>query len=214
MADMAKKDTLTRLREKERQLRQSLIIEAARKVFGEKTFDRVSMAEIAEAAGIAKSSIYTYFRNQEELYARIAFQDATAFISNLEAGISENSANPVKQAVEYFLDYYIANESQWKMITHFALHGNKNMESIEQLNEVGRALMNVFEKIFIASGCTENTRLLSHTLFACLSGVLISFRNYPGRSEDERIAHMKKIGAMIESMINALTGQANSVPGT
>ena len=210
MAGAIKKDTLTRLREKERQFRQSLIIEAARKLFGGKTFDRVSMAEIAEAAGIAKSSIYTYFRNQEELYARIAFQDATAFISSLEAGISEGCDNPVRYAVDYFLDYYISNESQWKMITHFALHGNKNMESIDQLNEVGRALMNVFEKIFIASGCTENTRILSHTLFACLSGVLICFRNYPGRSEQERIAHMKRIGMMIESMMNAQTVQSDA----
>jgi len=69
---MTKRNTLIKLKEKERELRQVLIIEAARDVFGRKTYDEVSMAEIAKAAGIAKSSIYTYFKSQEELYALIA----------------------------------------------------------------------------------------------------------------------------------------------
>ncbi|MCP3954004.1 MAG: helix-turn-helix transcriptional regulator, partial [Desulfobacterales bacterium] len=44
---MEKGDTLSKLKVKEREIRQELIIEAARAVFGKKTYDRVSMAEIA-----------------------------------------------------------------------------------------------------------------------------------------------------------------------
>ncbi|MCP3873856.1 MAG: TetR/AcrR family transcriptional regulator [Desulfobacteraceae bacterium] len=200
---MAKKDTLIKLKEKERELRQTLIIEAARKVFGQKTYDRVSMAEIAKTAGIAKSSIYTYFKSQEELYAKIAFQDACVFIVELENRIHQEDKNVVKKAIDYFLDYYITNEPQWRMITHFALHGNKDMKSVGLLNEIGRKLMDVFEIVFTRSGLKSDTRLMAHTLFSCLSGVLIAFRKYPGRSEEDRIAHMKKIGSMIESMIIA-----------
>ncbi|MCK5349224.1 MAG: TetR/AcrR family transcriptional regulator, partial [Desulfobacula sp.] len=112
--------------------------------------------------------------------------------------------NVLKTTIKYFLDYYIAHEAQWRMITHFALHGNKDMGSVEKLNEIGRRLMDVFETIFIYLGCRKETRLMSHTLFSCLSGVLIAFRNYPGRSEEERIIHMEKIGSVIESMIIAL----------
>ncbi|MBT4874306.1 MAG: TetR/AcrR family transcriptional regulator, partial [Desulfobacula sp.] len=39
-------------------------------------------------------------------------------------------------------------------------------------------------------------------------GVLIAFRNYPGRSEEERVIHMKKIGSLIESMITALVNES------
>ncbi|NOX35033.1 MAG: TetR/AcrR family transcriptional regulator [Deltaproteobacteria bacterium] len=201
---MAKKDTLVRLKKKERELRQSLIIEAARQVFGEKTYDSVSMAEIANTAGIAKSSIYTYFKSQEELYAKVAYQDACVFIKELKKQIQKKDKNVIRTAIEYFLDYYIANEPQWRMITHFALHGNRDMGSIDKLNEIGRGLMDAFETIFIYSGCRKDTRLMSHTLFSCLSGILIAFRNYPGRSEEERIAHMKRIGLVIESMFTAL----------
>ena len=52
---MGKNDTLLKLKQQERETRKELIIEAARSVFGEKTYDKVSMAEIAKSAGIAKS---------------------------------------------------------------------------------------------------------------------------------------------------------------
>ena len=178
-----------------------MIVEAAREVFGSKTYDKVSMAEIANAAGIAKSSIYTYFKSQEELYARITCQDSAAFIHDLKEKIRTTDQEPVRTAVDAFLAYYIEHKPQWRMITHFALHGNRDMASVEQLNAVGRDLMDLFEMIFIKAGCKEDTRLLSHTLFSCLSGVLIAFRNYPGRSEAERIAHMKRIGRKIGDMI-------------
>ncbi len=200
---MKKKDTLIKLKEQERQLRQELIVDAAREVFSKKTYDTVSMAEIAGTAGIAKSSIYTYFSSQEELYAKIACQDSAVFISDLKLKIENGSQDPVETAVDAFLDYYIENSSQWRMITHFALHGNKDMASVEQLNIVGRDLMDLFEAIFIKAGCKKETRLMAHTLFSCLSGVLIAFRNYPGRPEKERIAHMKRIGSRISDMIRA-----------
>lgn len=199
---MAKKNTLIRLKKKERELRQKIIIEAARDVFGKKTYDRVSMAEIANTAGIGKSSIYTYFKNQEELYTQIAYEDACSFIKELKDRISTKK-NVLKTGIEYFMDYYILHESQWRMITHFALHGNKNMGSMDKLNDIGRKLMDVIETFFEGSGCKTDKRLLAHTLFSCLSGVLISFRNYPGRSENDRIVHMKKIGSVIESMVTA-----------
>ncbi|ACN17361.1 HTH-type transcriptional regulator (TetR family protein) [Desulforapulum autotrophicum HRM2] len=199
---MEKNNTLIKLKEKERELRQVLIIEAAREVFGQKTYDKASMAEIAKAAGISKSSIYTYFNSQEELYAQIAYQDACKFIKELNNRILSAGPDPVRAAIDYFLDFYIENASQWRMVTHFALHGNNEMGAVEQLNKTGRELMDVFEMMFVQAGCTSNTRIMAHTLFACLSGILIAFRNYPGRSEKDRITHMKKIGSRIEGLIN------------
>ncbi|MCG8619790.1 MAG: TetR/AcrR family transcriptional regulator [Desulfobacterales bacterium] len=201
---MQKKDTLSRLKAEERKMRQQIIIDAAREVFGQKTYDRASMSEIAKTAGIAKSSIYTYFNSQEELYARIAYIDACEFIEDLQSRIEKNPDAALDTSISYFLDYYIRNTAQWRMITHFALHGNKEMGAVEQLNDIGRRLMDVFESVFTAMGAGPESRLLSHTMFSCLSGILIAFRNYPGRSETERISHMKRIGGIVEAMIRAL----------
>jgi len=201
---MKNKDTLSRLKAEERRMRQQIIIDAAREVFGQKTYDKASMAEIAKTAGIAKSSIYTYFKSQEELYATIAYTDACIFIEDLQGKIDNAPDEALKISISSFLDYYIDQIAQWRMITHFALHGNKDMGAVEQLNEIGRRLMDLFEQVFKTLGCRENSRLLAHTLFSSLSGILIAFRNYPGRSEDERISHMKRIGGVVESMVMAL----------
>ena len=206
---MNKKDTLSKLKARERILRQQIIIDAAREVFGQKTYDKASMAEIAKAAGIAKSSIYTYFKSQEELYAKIAIIDSCDFIEDLEARINradidEARENCVNICITHFPAYYIAHTAQWRMITHFALHGNKDMAAVDQLNEIGRRLMDLFESVFMKLGCEKDARILAHTLFSCLSGILIAFRNYPGRTEDERIAHMKRIGGMVEAMVLSL----------
>ncbi len=215
---MNRKNTLTRLKAKEREDRQALIIDAAREVFGQKTYDKASMAEIAKTAGIAKSSIYTYFKNQEELYARIVYMDSCVFLEDLETRIDQarketDSGECLTICITGFLSYYIDHAAQWRMITHFALHGNKEMGAMGQLNEIGRRLMDLFESVLRKQGCEKESRILAHTLFSSLSGILIAFRNYPGRTEAERLAHMKRIGTMVESMVLAMVGKKEFPPG-
>jgi AcrR family transcriptional regulator len=65
---MPEKTTFNNLRLKERQIRMDLIIDAAQQVFAVRPYDKVSMKEIAEEAGISAASIYTYFTNQEALF--------------------------------------------------------------------------------------------------------------------------------------------------
>ncbi len=201
---MKKNSTLIRLKEKEREARQELIIEAARAVFGEKTYDRVSMAEIAKAAGISKSSIYTYFSSQESLFVEIAVRDTNRFIRNLGNHVGVEDRLSLDRVISFFLDYYIENEAQWRMITHFALYGNKSNASVEKLDLVARQLLDQFATVFEKLGYSGNTRILAHTLFSSLSGTLIAFRKYPGRSEAEKITHMKRIGRKFEKMFSAL----------
>ena len=214
---MKKMSTLSKLKEKEREARKNLIIKAARQAFGQKTYDKVSMAEIAKAAGIAKSSIYTYFNSQEELYIQIVFKDSQDFIRKFKNKIEqieqleEENQHIAKVAINYFLDYYTLHEAQWRMITHFALHGNKDKESVEKLNHIGRALLDMFDYVFKKLGKKGNVRLLSHTLFSALSGILIAFRNYPGRTEEERLIHMKRIGSILEAMILSLIEKESEI---
>jgi AcrR family transcriptional regulator len=201
---MEKRDTLNKLKRRERKIRENLIIDAARRVFGNKTYDQVSMNEIAKAAGMAKSSIYTYFNSQEELYARIAHSDVGKFIGELEKKIGENKGKDLETVISFFLAYYTANKAQWLMITHYALHGNKKISAMEKFNDASRQIIDLFETLLRDVGAKEDPRLLAHTLFSNLSGILIAFRNYPGRTEDERILHMNRVGKMVEAMIMAL----------
>ena len=198
---MAGRNTLNKLKQQERGIRENLIIDAARTVFGSKTYDQVSMNEIAKTAGIAKSSIYTYFPNQEALFVETAFRDTGKFIAALKKRVQEERSPSLETFINDYLDYHIEHDAHWRMITHFALHGNIGEASAEKLNQISRQVMDLLETVLKKFDYKGDTRLLSHTLFAALSGIMISFRKYPGRTESARIAHIKRIAKLMERML-------------
>jgi AcrR family transcriptional regulator len=201
---MKKTNTLRELKAREREVRRDLIIDAARKVFGAKTYDNVSMQEIANEAGIAKSSIYTYFQNQEDLFVEAAYRDTNRFISELEQQLGGGTDHlPLEALIDRFIDYCTVNEVYWKMITRFSLYGEISNASARKLDVVARRFMDMLDLVFESETDPEQQRLLSHALFASLSGILIAFRKYPGRSAEESLAHMQRVGRLIKDMFDA-----------
>src|SRR5215211_277804 len=65
------------LRERKKQQTRELIAETARRLFVERGFERVRVAEIAEAAGVAEKTVFNYFPTKEDLvYWRLeSFED-------------------------------------------------------------------------------------------------------------------------------------------
>jgi AcrR family transcriptional regulator len=207
---MTKKDTLSKLKQQEREIRENLIIDAARTVFGAKTYDNVSMQEIANAAGIAKSSIYTYFKNQEALFVEAAYRDTQRFISELETRLQgKDDSQKLDALIAHFLEYNTRNEVYWQMITRFSLYGEISGESSRKLDVVARRFMDLLDLVFSGAPSKTDKRLLSHTLFAALSGILIAFRKYPGRSENESLAHMQRVGRLIKAMFEVYLQRAD-----
>ncbi|HEY6287157.1 MAG TPA: helix-turn-helix domain-containing protein, partial [Ktedonobacteraceae bacterium] len=59
------------VREDTRPKRQA-IIEAATNIFVKKGYEETTIAEIAEAAGVAVGTVYLYFRNKREIYTSVS----------------------------------------------------------------------------------------------------------------------------------------------
>ncbi|MDD9301159.1 MAG: TetR/AcrR family transcriptional regulator [Desulfobacter sp.] len=198
---MEKISTLTKLKQEDRELRKNLIIDAAQKIFGSKTYDRASMREIAKEAGMAVSSIYTYFENQETLFVQAILRETNQLLDEMDIMVSEEIDIDIEKLMNRYLDFYIDHENHWRMITHFFLFGNISPEASKSLNNVARRILNIFDIIFTKMNYEGDVRLLSHAFFSCLSGILISFRKYPGRTDDEIRAHMKRVGGIIRGML-------------
>lgn len=77
----------TSLKEKQRQEREALIIQAAEEIFQEKGYYEASMDEIAARVGIAKGTIYTHFPGKEELVLAIFRRNLETFIQRIDAVI-------------------------------------------------------------------------------------------------------------------------------
>jgi AcrR family transcriptional regulator len=204
-----KKDTLSRLKQQERELRKNLILDAAERVFSTKPFNAVSMQEIADEAGLAKSSIYTYFSTQETLFVEAAMRDADILFRDLERILSGEKTPDLGKVIDTFIDFFATHDSFFRMSAQFMLYGTISPESMDKLNPITRRVLDIFDRTFMSFDYPGEVRILSHTLFAALSGILISYRKYPGHSDEEIIRHMKRIGATIREMIESLINNSH-----
>src|ERR1700761_4037058 len=75
------------LRARKKALTRAAILECAERLFEERGFDNVTVAEIADAANVSVKTLFVYFRSKEDL----AFADTT-LIDTLVAAVRERPA--------------------------------------------------------------------------------------------------------------------------
>ncbi len=86
---MAERTTAGRTKEEVlKDFRTGEIVQAARRVIGELGFADASMERIAHEAGVAKGTIYLYFRNKEELLAHVADHGFAVMMERARSGAS------------------------------------------------------------------------------------------------------------------------------
>ena len=76
------------LRERKKQRTRLLIAETARRLFAERSFEAVSVAEVARAAEVSEATVFNYFPTKEDL----VFQGLAAFEAELLAAFRERPA--------------------------------------------------------------------------------------------------------------------------
>ncbi len=77
------------------------IREAAGRVVAEKGIEATTMEAIAEAAGIAKGTIYLYFKNREDLLEKTAEHALGGLVSEMESTVGDGG--PFRQQFEAFI---------------------------------------------------------------------------------------------------------------
>lgn len=189
--------SFTSLKKQEKQARRDIIISAAERVFSNKPFIEVTIRDIAKEAGISHASIYRYFPDQQTLFVEAFLRGADHIIQFFEELINADKKVSIEKVTDKFISYLIENDRYFKMMTHFMLEGSLSPELVDRLNVAERLLLDQLDKLFIRIKAKGNIRMLSHAYFAAMNGVLITFRNYPGRSKDEVADHMKKLGKII-----------------
>jgi AcrR family transcriptional regulator len=209
--------TFAEFKEKEREAKKRIILQAAIRVFGKKSLNSASMREIAEEAGISHASIYRYFRDKQALFVEAFLLGVQELQEKLEAILRSPPEEEVLQlTAQTLLDYLSRNEHYFAMMTQVMLEGDLSEESVGALNSGMRSFLDRIEAVARLAGAEHNVRYLSHTFFACLNGILISFYNYPGRSREDVESHMKTLARVFIQMFTdgIRTGSYNhQIPG-
>lgn len=84
------------------------IIETAAELFGEFGYTEVRMEDIATRAGVAKGTLYLYYKDKDDLYLALILQRMTHLFERTQVKAAEAVApatklvNVVREAVDYF----------------------------------------------------------------------------------------------------------------
>jgi AcrR family transcriptional regulator len=72
--------------------RREHLLAAARRLLQQRPFDAVTVATVAQAAGLAKASAYTYFATKEALFLATLAQELTDWVQDLDRRIGPRGA--------------------------------------------------------------------------------------------------------------------------
>jgi len=70
------------------------ILAAAARMFATQPFHKVLLSGVAEAAGVGKGTLYTYFKNKEDLYFSVLQTGFADLVARLRVRIDEESHSP------------------------------------------------------------------------------------------------------------------------
>jgi len=193
---MGRMSSFERLRENEREIRKELIITAAMELFEKKNFWDISMRDIANTAGVSASSLYRYFPSRDDLFIEALFQD----INHIDELLKERmvKGEGIEELAIAVVDYCLDNEPTFQMMCHFLMRGDENPSVNEKFNSVQLHFLNMFEKVVkTVSGEEALTEFHIQAFFASLSGIVMTFRHFPGYTDEERRAYIHKLALLI-----------------
>jgi len=89
------------------------VINAAAKIFSMKGFYKASMDDIALEAGVAKGTLYYYFKNKSELFKTVVVEgidflveDLRNVVNNSDESIENIIKSMIKKNIDFYLEYY------------------------------------------------------------------------------------------------------------
>lgn len=65
-----------------------------------------------------------------------------------------------------------------------------------------RNFLDILEKVNNQTDIGMNNRLVTHAIYASVTGVVMSFKNYPGRSPEEIKRHIHRLVRIISSVFS------------
>ena len=140
MGNMARTDRSPRRRLDPAE-RREVILAAAAEAFGQRAYDEVGVAAVAEGAGASEALVYRYFTGKAELYAAVLARAGEAFRARRDAAVADlPDGVPVRDRVRALtlvtIEEVAANPAGWASPVR---HPAGEPDTAEEVRRAGRA---------------------------------------------------------------------------
>lgn len=184
------------------------ILDAAYELFGSGGFYETKISEVAERAGIAKGTVYLYFKNKEDLFLAVTRRDCEGFLQQLEARLQACSSLTGKLSViaEHHLFYYYERKQHTKL---FFRAPNNNPELVAYMALFMEEYMQAVMKVLLEGGASE-PELMAQSYIGMLDRLKMDILFDPFFTEEE--AHKRAMFAA-SLFIGGAVGNMNASLG-
>lgn len=117
----------TRLEVEERRRQ---LIEIGGELFSERSFDDISIDEIAEAAGISKGLLYHYFPSKRHFYIETIRTAAGRLLAQAAGERAASSSDPLTAGIDAYLDYVEEHAQGWLMLMQGGIGSDREVRAI------------------------------------------------------------------------------------
>jgi AcrR family transcriptional regulator len=187
--------------------RRSEILKTARHLFQTKEYDKTTMQDVMDLLGIAKGTIYHYFKSKEELLEAVIENIVDENIERMQLAIREMNGNALEKIrILIRLGSVAANNSE--VLGHLHQPGNTGMHT--RLLSVALIKQAPLYGELIRQGCVEGTFQTDFPL-ECAEFILsaIQFLTdtgiYPW-TQDDLVRRARAFPGLIEAQLKAEPG--------
>jgi AcrR family transcriptional regulator len=141
-----KKEIVTEFRTRE-------ILAAARHLMLSRGVEAVTMEEVAAAAGVAKGTVYLYFKSKEDLIQALISQVGENILADIEVVVEASGSPPekIQQVASLLLDYLMRERALFPAYARDLLRGGAAKGYWLHLQEMEEKFVKLVTRVF-ASG--------------------------------------------------------------
>lgn len=151
------------------------IVDAAVELFSEKGYNKTTMQEIAETAGVGKGTIYRFFKSKDEMVSSLLEVYIEDIAERIRKAISKVSdpIEKMKSVIQVELDYYDENRNFARFMIREAWGTQKRF--IEHIRKIKETRASLVEEILF-QGMEQNVfkKVDSDTIAASLEGMILA----------------------------------------
>lgn len=121
-------------KEREKEHRRDVILDAAQTVFFERGLQNSTMDEIAEAAELSKGTLYLYYKSKEDLYLSVMMR-GMGVLQEMFAGAISQGSNPIdalQRIGDTYYRFFLEHRNFFRMF-HFFEHPQFHKQVSEEM---------------------------------------------------------------------------------